>query len=104
MGKRDKQKQKQKHHRGSARGSFYYLQEQPDIDDSVPRLSPSDEEEQGEEDDDDNNDGEEEEEQEEEVKNHEYPSDDMPSKFLLYQQSVQVCAPIFKKCDLFQWG
>ncbi|KAL2328475.1 hypothetical protein Fmac_021902 [Flemingia macrophylla] len=77
MGKREKQKQKHgRGHRG--RGSFNYLQEDQGFDDTAP---PSDEVEEVEE---DSN-----EEQEEAVKCHENQSHDMPSKFLLYQQSVQ---------------
>ncbi|MED6207693.1 hypothetical protein PIB30_038082 [Stylosanthes scabra] len=85
MGKREKQKQK--HQRGLARGALYYLQDQPDIGDT-PRLPPPDELEEA---DDENNDGEEndDEQEHEGMKNHEHPSDDMPSKFHLYQQSVQ---------------
>lgn len=94
MGKRDKQKQK--HERGQR--SFNYLQEQDYIDDTAPpshsssTLPPSDEElekelEVGED-----------ATQEEEPKNHDDDNLNMPSKFLLYQQSVQVSLPlIFKK-------
>ncbi|KAH1220684.1 hypothetical protein GmHk_12G034263 [Glycine max] len=79
MGKREKQKQRhEKGHRG--RGSFNYLQEDHDFDDT-PRPSPSEEECA-----DDSN---EEKEEEEEEEGHENQSHDMPSKFLLYQQSVQ---------------
>ncbi|XP_027345507.1 uncharacterized protein LOC113857626 [Abrus precatorius] len=82
MGKREKQKQKQKHerdrgHRG--RGSFNHLQEEDDIDDTAPFSSPSSP----------GHSPSEEEEENEATQNHEYPSHDTPSKFLLYQQSVQ---------------
>ena len=83
-----------KGHRG--RGSFNYLQEDHDFDDT-PRPSPSEEECA-----DDSNE-EKEEEEEEEEEGHENQSHDMPSKFLLYQQSVQVCVPILKKLYLCQW-
>ncbi|RDX82303.1 hypothetical protein CR513_36921, partial [Mucuna pruriens] len=83
MGKREKQKQRG--HRG--RGSFNYLEEDHDFDDTAPfssssRLSPSDEEKEEESVDDSN-------EEEETKKSDENQSHDMPSKFLLYQQSVQ---------------
>ncbi|XP_020214838.1 uncharacterized protein LOC109798846 [Cajanus cajan] len=83
---RKREKQKQRHERGHrGRGSFNYLQDDQDIDDTAPFSSPpSDEVEQEEEGVDDSN-----EEQEEAEKNHENQSHDMPSKFLLYQKSVQ---------------
>ncbi|CAJ1979153.1 unnamed protein product [Sphenostylis stenocarpa] len=82
MGKREKQKQRHgRGHRG--RGSVSYLQEDHDIDDT-PRLSPSDEEAV-----DDSNEEQEEEDDDEATINYENQSQDMPSKFLLYQQSVQ---------------
>lgn len=83
MGKREKQKQKQKHDR-TQRGRDYYLQENDTAQpfSSTSTLSPADNEEEEEEaiddaDSDNNN-------------NEQHPSHDMPSKFLLYQQSVQV--------------
>ncbi|KAL9296863.1 hypothetical protein ACSQ67_022759 [Phaseolus vulgaris] len=84
MGKRDKQKQRQER-RNRGRGSFSYLQEDQDIDDT-PRISPS-----GEEASDDSNEEQEEDDaaDDEATINHENQSQDMPSKFLLYQQSVQ---------------
>lgn len=93
MGKREKQKQK--HDRSQrGRGSFSYLQEQDHIDDTAPHSDGEQEEEEEEiegGDDDDNN--------------HEHPSHDMPSKFLLYQQSVQVSADyLLKNCPFYQWG
>ncbi|XP_045833634.1 uncharacterized protein LOC123924715 [Trifolium pratense] len=84
MGKREKHKQK---HDRTQRDRSYYLQDNDndhDHDTTQPfsSTSPAEKEEQDEiEDaDDDNNDGE---------QNHEHPSHDLPSKFLLYQQSVQ---------------
>ncbi|KAK7263387.1 hypothetical protein RJT34_30976 [Clitoria ternatea] len=82
MGKREKHKQKhERGHRG--RASFNYLQDEHHIDDTPPFSSSSsppkfsDEEEEEEDDDEDT------------TPNHEHPSNDMPSKFLFYQQSVQ---------------
>lgn len=97
MGKREKQKQKHER-RNRGRSSFSYLQEDQDFDDT-PRLSPS-----GEEPVDDSNAEEEEDDADEATISHENQSHDMPSKFLLYQQSVQVCVPILKKLDLCQWA
>ncbi|CAJ2654653.1 unnamed protein product [Trifolium pratense] len=84
MGKREKHKQK---HDRTQRDRSYYLQDNDndhDHDTTQPfsSTSPAENEQQDEiEDaDDDNNDGE---------QNHEHPSHDLPSKFLLYQQSVQ---------------
>lgn len=98
MGKRDKQKQK---HDRSQRGRDYYLQDNEDYttqpfssssSSTSTLLSPSqnDIEEEIEEpsDDADNNN-----EEEEKDENHQHRSHDMPSKFLLYQQSVQVSVP-----------
>ncbi|XP_047158566.1 uncharacterized protein LOC124829144 [Vigna umbellata] len=82
MGKREKQKQKHER-RNRGRNSFSYLQEDQDFDDT-PRLSPS-----GEEPVDDSNAEEEEDDADEATISHENQSHDMPSKFLLYQQSVQ---------------
>lgn len=81
MGKREKQKQK---HDRTQRGRDYYLQENDTAQpfSSTSTLSPADNEEEEEAiddaDSDDNN------------NNEQHPSHDMPSKFLLYQQSVQV--------------
>jgi len=99
MGKRDKQKQRQER-RNRGRGSFSYLQEDQDIDDT-PRISPS-----GEEASDDSNEEQEEDDaaDDEATINHENQSQDMPSKFLLYQQSVQVCVPNLKRLYLCQWA
>ncbi|WVZ02431.1 hypothetical protein V8G54_023237 [Vigna mungo] len=82
MGKREKQKLKHER-RNRGRNSFSYLQEDQDFDDT-PRLSPS-----GEEPVDDSNAEEEEDDADEATISHENQSRDMPSKFLLYQQSVQ---------------
>lgn len=81
MGKREKQKQK---HDRTQRGRDYYLQENDTTQpfSSTSTLSPADNEEEEEAIDDadsDNNNN-----------NEQHPSHDMPSKFLLYQQSVQV--------------
>lgn len=92
MGKRDK---KQRHpQRNSHRAAFHYTEEEEGgvsyEGHAASKFSLSEgEEEVGKKD-------EEEEDEEEEVEiegneeNDEYPSKDMPSKFLLYQQSVQV--------------
>lgn len=88
MGKREKQKQK---HDRSQRGRDYYLQDNNE-DDTSTMLSPSHNEDEDEiedaaDSDADNNDN-----------NDQHPSHDMPSKFLLYQQSVQVSINYLIKC------
>lgn len=93
MGKREKKQRHQQ--RNPHRGASYYAAEQDDDYDyqlSLPSSSyssdskpavPEEEEEEGEE-------GEEQEQEQEDDKNEENPSKNMPSKFDLYQQSVQV--------------
>ncbi|XP_058734946.1 uncharacterized protein LOC131606861 [Vicia villosa] len=80
MGKREKQKQK---HDRTQRGRDYYLQDNdtPQPFSSASTLSPADNEEEEiiEDADSDNNNN----------NNEQHPSHDLPSKFLLYQQSVQ---------------
>lgn len=97
MGKREKQK---KGHRG--RVASNYLGEENDFDDSAPVSSSSsrneEEKEEHEEGVDDCN------EEDEDEKSYGNESRDMPSKFLLYQQSVQVCGFILKRLCLCQWA
>ncbi|XP_057455996.1 uncharacterized protein LOC130747159 [Lotus japonicus] len=77
MGKREKQKVKEKHGR-SQRGRDYYLQDEQHDGDDEDKQHDGDAYNSGVEETEDG-----------EAKNHQHPSHDLPSKFLLYQQSVQ---------------
>lgn len=105
MGKREKQKVKEKHGR-SQRGRDYYLQDEDHIHDTSAPHSSSSPRSDDDDDEDKQHDGDAynsgvEETEDGEAKNHQHPSHDMPSKFLLYQQSVQVCAKKLMGCCVF---
>lgn len=94
MGKRDK---KQRHqHRTSHRAAFHYTEEGEEgvsfESHAASKFSLSEEEEEEKKKDEDEEEDEDEDEAEieETEETDKYPSKDMPSKFLLYQQSVQV--------------